>query len=248
VCLYETAYGVRSTHEILRTPIKITPPDGPMAVLKKRGTEQKDMGAAFTTDSIVNSIDAELIALGDSAKGPDRGSIIRHGPYTIWAYHGEADDMTEIGKALFVNTCFYATRHANSRVLERRLNRTRDARHSHSADRPYIRVKRTNRRAFEVDALARKLGVANHKKAYLRRLIHMLPDAEALAALEYYTGITTFGEKPSRWKQWYDGNQDYLWFSDCEGFRWKIDEEARKRGIPTAKLRGWSSEEIDYRR
>jgi len=218
-----------------------------MTVLKKRGTEQKDMGAAFTRDSILNSIDAELIAMGDSGKGPDRGSIIRHGSYTIWAYHGEADDMTETGKALFVNTCFYATKHANSPVLELRLNRTRDSRHSRSPDRPYIRVKRTDRRAFEIDALARKLGLPNHVKAYLRRLIEMLPDAEALAALEYYTGITTFGEDRSRWRRWYVENEDYLWFSDCEGFRWKIDEPAKKRGIPTAKLRGWSSEKIDYR-
>ena len=208
MCLYETAYGVRSTHDILKTPISISTQGGSMTVLKKRATDQKDMGAAFTRDSIVNSIDAELIAMGDSGKGPNRGSIVRHGSYTIWAYHGEADDVTATGKALFVNTCFYATKHANSPVLELRLNETRDSRHSRSADRPYIRVKRTDHRAFEVDALAKKLGIANHKKAYLRRLIKMLPKADALAALEYYTGITTFGKNPSRWLKWYEKNKD----------------------------------------
>lgn len=250
MCLYETAYGVRPKHDILREPNKVSSRKGVMKVLKKREKAQKKMGAAFTNDTIFNSIDAELIALGDSGKGPNRGAIVRHGPYTIWGYLGEDSDMTETGKALFVNTCFYATKHANSQVLEKRLNQTRDGRSARfpAADRPYIRVDPKNRRKFEVDELAKQAGIPNHKKAYLKYLIKYVSKRKpALEALERYTGITTFGAKASKWKKWFKRNADYLWFSDCEGFKWKIDEQAKARKIKTQKLRGWSSEEINYK-
>jgi hypothetical protein len=84
------------------------------------------MGEALTLDGIVNSIDAELIAKGTSAKGPNRGAIVRHGRYTLWGFEGPVENMTEEGKAMFINTVYYAAKHAEFAVLERKKNSTRD--------------------------------------------------------------------------------------------------------------------------
>jgi hypothetical protein len=113
-------------------------------------------------------------------------------------------------------------------------------------NRPYLR---TTGRRFEVDAFARSLKIPNHRVALLGRCVANLWKTrrltESLAALRRYTGQDLDGA--SAWSEWYMENRDYLWFSDCEGFRFKVDEAAKKAKVPTAKHRGWSSEEVDYR-
>ena len=68
---------------------------------------------------------------------------------------------------------------------------------------------------------------------------------QAQAALVRYTGREE--KSATAWVKWLKANRDYLFFTDCEGFRFKVDEEAKRKGVPTKKLRGWSSEEVDYR-
>jgi hypothetical protein len=241
------------------------------------------MGEALTLDGIVNSIDAELVAKGTSAKGPNRGAIVRHGRYTLWGFEGGVDDMTDQGRALLVNTVFYAARQANSPVLEKRLHGTRDDPFEYldlhrtripglletlkgylprelgnkTADevekwliekRPYLR---SNGRAYEVDTFAESMGVPNHKRVFLERCIVNLRESrnveETVAELVRYTDRKDIGTSADGWQKWYDDNKDYLFFSDTEGFRFKIDEEAKAKGIPSERLRRWSSEDINYR-
>jgi hypothetical protein len=269
---------VRPDHVILNHPLQVRHQDGRLNVLKEAAAGQTEMGEALTLDGIVNSIDAELLAMGTSGKGPNRGAIVRHGRYTLWAFEGGVESMTDEGQSLFVNTVFYAARQANSPVLEKRLNGTRDDPHTYlrpglvetlkslylppdlaKADiagvrawlienRPYLRV---NGRKYEIDALAKNAGIANHKRAILEYSIANLRnkrDVEAsLAALVRYTDRENLGISADAWQKWYDENRDYLFFSDSEGFRFKIDEEAKAKKIPVEKLRGWSSEKIDYR-
>jgi hypothetical protein len=276
--LYDVAHGVRPGHEILNHPLRVRHEDGRLTVLKKAATSQQFMGEALTLDGIVNSIDAELVAMGTSAKGPNRGAIVRHGRYTLWAFEGGVEDMTEQGQALFVNTVFYAARHAHSPVLEKRLNGTRDNPYTYlrpglidtlkgqylppelakldiagvrawlAENRPYLRV---NGRQFEVDSLAKAAGIPNHRRAILEHCIANLranKDVDAsLAALVRYTGRKELGPSADAWQTWYNENRDYLFFSDSEGFCFKIDEEAKAKRIPTERLRRWSSENIDYR-
>lgn len=40
------------------------------------------------------------------------------------------------------------------------------------------------------------------------------------------------------WASWWKENRAYLFFSDGGGYRWYIDPLAKKRGVPTAELRG----------
>lgn len=241
------------------------------------------MGEALTLDTIANSIDAELIAKGTSGKGPNRGAIVRHGRFTLWAFEGPVDDMTEAGRRLFVNTAVYAARHRHSPVLERRMNKTRDGPFSYleaartrspgllktlarylpeeargkTIDeteawlvemRPFLRAQG---RVFEVDRFAEKVGIPNHKRELLEHCITNLLSGqsvqESVAELVRYTGQRELGDTPEAWQNWYERNRDYLFFSDCDGFRFIIDEQAKAAGKPTSDFRGWSSQRIDYR-
>ena len=269
---------MRPSHEILNHPLHVRHEDGGLTVLKAAAADQEHMGEALTLDGIVNSIDAELVAMGTSGKGPNRGAIVRHGRYTLWAFEGGVEDMTDEGQSLFVNTVFYAARQTNSPVLEKRFNGTRDDPYTYLRpglvetlkslylppdlakqdiagvrawlieNRPYLQV---NGRKYEIDALAKNAGIANHKRAILEYCIANLrkkKDVEAsLAALVRYTGQKDLGLSVDACQKWYDENRDYLFFSDSEGFQFKIDEEAKAKKIPVEKLRGWSSEKIDYR-
>lgn len=61
----------------------------------------------------------------------------------------------------------------------------------------------------------------------------------ARAALERYVGDAAPAEKTAAaWNQWLRENRNFLFFSDASGYRWLIDPLAKKRGIPSAKLRG----------
>lgn len=273
---------MRSDHKILSYPLRVRHNNGRLQVLKMRATEQGNMGEALTLDTIVNSIDAELIATGPSGKGPNRGAIVRHGRYVLWCFEGFVSEMTDSGKALFVNTLHYTATCARASVLEKHGSiGTRDTIYeslgfiktecpgylatlkgylpSELADkklpdvekwylenRQYLRL---DYRRFEVDTFAKDLEVANHKIAYLKRCIHNLEDGklvnQSLAALKRYTGLDY--TKPFQWRNWYTENEKYLYFSDCEGFIFKVDEEAKGKHIPTAVFRKWSSESLDYR-
>jgi hypothetical protein len=43
---------------------------------------------------------------------------------------------------------------------------------------------------------------------------------------------------PQKWRDWATENRQYLFFSDTGGYRWYLDPLAKRRGVPTAKLRG----------
>ena len=264
-------------HEILRAPLEVEHQNGGLMVLKQIGQGQENQGEAISLDTIVSSCDAEVVAKGTSAKGPNRGAILRHGSYVLWAYAGGVKAMTRSGRRLFINTVYFTVRQQGRAVLEQRRNMTRDGLLTYFAkpelletarqylpeeldqapleevqawlaeNRPYLFVEG---RRFQVDDFARALGIPNHRRAFLERCIAGLEDealaGDALEALEFYTG-QELGPSVEAWKDWYGENAEYLFFTDCDGFRFVVDEEAKALRVPFEKLRGWSSEELDYR-
>ena len=267
---------------MLHKPLKINYEQGSIEVLKVIAGSQSGQGEALTLDGTVNSVDGELIAKGLSAKGPNRGAIVRHGKFTLWGFEGGVQDMTESGQRLFVNTVFYAARQTECEVLERKLNQTRDGLFTYlelakgnpgflrtmaqyipeSArgksleeterwvfeNRPYLYV---DGRVFQIDELAKKWGIPNHRTAFLEKCIAHLEDGkdveQSIQMLIRYTGQTQLGQSPEAWRRWFDENRDFLFFSDCDGSRFVVDQTAKKLGTPSRELRGWSSEEINYR-
>jgi hypothetical protein len=274
---------VQKEHSVFNAPAKIGSKNGEISVLKKMGKKQSEMGEALTLDGFINSIDAEVIATGPSAKGNDRGAITRHGSYVLWSFEGAISDMTEEGKKLFINTVFYTAKLKYKPVLEKKLNQTRDgleiyldlAKNINPAflntmksylpedmkntdlketelwfkeNRPFLYSK--NRR-FEIDKLAKKLNIPNHSKKLIEKCISNIKDKiETNLSLETifrYIDPIELGSSCQNLEKWYAENNDYLYFTDSEGFKFKVDAEAKAKGIPTEKLRNWSSENIDYR-
>ena len=267
---------MRLEHPVLTSPLAVKNTRGGLVVLERIGKGQAEQGEAIELDTIAGSCDAEVVARGTSAKGPARGSIVRHGPFTLWGFAGGVREMTGPGRDLFINTLHYAARQGDQAVLERRMNKTRYGLEPYLAsaglletvrqylpeeqekaskeeveawiagNRPYLR---SEGRRLVVDRFARAQGIPNHKLALLERAIECLGDedlaAQALEVLERYTG-QDLGPAAPAWRAWYEESADYLFFSDCDGFRFVLDEQAQARGIPFEELRGWSSEEIDY--
>ena len=95
------------------------------------------------------------------------------------------------------------------------------------------------------------VSIANHKRELLEHCIANLCSRqnvqESVEELVRYTGQREFGDSAEAWQTWYKTNQDYLFFSDCDGFRFIIDEQAKAAGKPTSEFRGWSSQEVNYR-
>ncbi|MHC5080412.1 MAG: hypothetical protein ACYTHN_15475, partial [Planctomycetota bacterium] len=106
-------------------------------------------------------------------------------------------------------------------------------------------------RRFKLDLFAKALGIPNHTRAFLERCIANLEGGkdveESHAALVRYTNRRDLEVDPKAWRAWYAECGPYLFFSDTHGFLFRVDEEAKQRGIPSETLRGWSSEKIDYK-
>jgi hypothetical protein len=114
-------------------------------------------------------------------------------------------------------------------------------------NRDYLRL---DDRGFVIDGFAKRLGIANYRRGLLERCIENLRGdrevQDSAATLTRYTGLA-MGTSAASWDSWYAENKDYLFFSDCQGYQFLIDEQAKAKDVPTAKLRGWSSDQINYR-
>jgi hypothetical protein len=56
--------------------------------------------------------------------------------------------------------------------------------------------------------------------------------------LERYVPRGPKGGNADQWAAWWQDNRPYLFASDSGDYCWYIDPLAKKRGIPTANLRG----------
>ncbi len=93
-----------------------------------------------------------------------------------------------------------------------------------------------------VDAEARSFGVPPASLDFFPKAIAALgdPEREKLARrlLGRYVPDGPGPEEAGKWRAWWTENRPYLFFSDTGGYRWYIDPLARRRGVPTAELRG----------
>jgi hypothetical protein len=94
-----------------------------------------------------------------------------------------------------------------------------------------------------VDAEAQSLGVPLSSPEFFGKTIGNLDNAGqsplARKLLERYVPEGAGKEASAeRWRSWVKENKQYLFFSDTGGYRWYVDPLAKKRGVPTALLRG----------
>ncbi len=94
-----------------------------------------------------------------------------------------------------------------------------------------------------VDAEARAFGIPPATPEFLSGAVAALDDrgraAAARTLLARYVPDGPGAAAPAEaWRSWWRENRPYLFFSDTGGYRWYTDPLAKKRGVPTAKLRG----------
>jgi hypothetical protein len=96
---------------------------------------------------------------------------------------------------------------------------------------------------LEIDSDAQALGARLGKPAFFETTLAALRQdttrSRALALLARYVpegpGVKAAA---GEWQDWLKQNQPYLFFSDAGGYRYYVDPLAKKRGVPTAQLRG----------
>jgi len=107
--------------------------------------------------------------------------------------------------------------------------------------RPYLRADRAEKGSFVLDEEAMKFGVAPASPEFLPAAIKALKGERAgLAAtlLRRYAPDGPSGTDADGWESWWGENGPYLFFSESGWYLWYVDPLAKKRGVPSASLRG----------
>lgn len=111
-------------------------------------------------------------------------------------------------------------------------------------DKPgeYNKDKKRWDRTLFIDEEAKKLKTPNNSVESLGKWIELLESEEGdmqkavKTLVARYVSCASFKEK-KEWLKWYEENKDYIFFSDVGGFKFFIDEPARKAKTPTSKYR-----------
>jgi hypothetical protein len=110
-------------------------------------------------------------------------------------------------------------------------------------NRDYLRSERKEHGSLVLDEDAKAFGMPTNKPEFLRTAVAALREsgkrAELAAKLLHrYAPYGPEGAEAHVWQQWLDMNEKYLFFSEAGWYRWYVDPLAKKRGVPTADLRG----------
>ncbi|MFO0847811.1 MAG: hypothetical protein U0871_04510 [Gemmataceae bacterium] len=107
--------------------------------------------------------------------------------------------------------------------------------------RAYLRADPAAEGALALDEEAMRFGTAPASPEFVPAAVKALKgERAALAAtlLHRYAPDGPAGADAGRWESWWKENGPYLFFSESGWYRWYVDPLARKRGVPSASLRG----------
>jgi hypothetical protein len=110
-------------------------------------------------------------------------------------------------------------------------------------NRAFLRADRKQGGSLVFDEDAKAFGVAPHRAEFFPAAIAALKGGGAKAdqaakLLHRYAPTGPREGQADSWQRWWDENKPYLFFSESGWYRWYLDPLARKRGVPTANLRG----------
>ena len=93
-----------------------------------------------------------------------------------------------------------------------------------------------------VDAAAKELGMVFEKPEFFTNAIAKLRDSaragRARELLKRHAPEGPADGSAEEWTKWWETNRPYLFYSEGGGYRWYLDPLAKRRGIPSEKLRG----------
>lgn len=109
--------------------------------------------------------------------------------------------------------------------------------------RDYLRADLAHKGSFVLDEEALAAGVPPARPEFFPAMIAALQEggenaARATLLLRRYAPSGPQAGKASDWQSWWKENQPYLFFSESGWYQWYLDPLAKKRGIPSAELRG----------
>ncbi len=109
--------------------------------------------------------------------------------------------------------------------------------------RDFLRADAAAKGALVLDEDAQALGVPPNQPAFFPAALEALKAggdraARATRLLRRYAPDGPAEADLAAWQRWWSDNEPYEFFSEAGWYRWYTDPLARKRGIPTAKLRG----------
>jgi hypothetical protein len=128
LCMSESAHGMKQEHEIFHKPlpVKMELTDAPTPANYREFPEGKDLPSSMKVLKMQNKSfpeidpglvsdpygfeptpDAEVMSSGINMKGPKSVAIGRHGNYLQWGFSAQPKDMTDAGRACFVNCVAY---------------------------------------------------------------------------------------------------------------------------------------------
>jgi hypothetical protein len=110
-------------------------------------------------------------------------------------------------------------------------------------NRDYLHADRARNGSLVLDDDAKAFGVPPGSKDFLPAAIAALKERgerSALAGklLRRYSPDGPKDGQPDAWQRWWDEIGRYIFFSEAGWYRWYVDPLAKKRGVPTAELRG----------
>lgn len=88
------------------------------AIFTKKSEEP---GLVTSDHGFEDEPDAERILGGMNMKGPGYAAVARHGSFVMWGFHGDAENFTNTGRRLFLNSIAYAYAHRGEPVESLRL-------------------------------------------------------------------------------------------------------------------------------
>lgn len=211
--------------------------------------------------------DIEILSGGLNAKTIDAAGLWRQGHLLHFGFDIHAQNFSDNGRKLFLNSIHYIARFTE--------------------DRPSLRIPGFGTPSPRArDSLARWLDAEGHRLEWFKDRFHALPTDDRAELKKWFMRVSPYlypdedakfhvdeflqtkgianhdpkifqlaqdpegrkalrrylppdaPEDPAALTQWIEKRKDALFFSDWGGYRWYVDELALKRGVPTAKLRG----------
>jgi len=146
LCLSGPAFKPRLGHRLFHSPLEVvpkledvpTPGNYPFLSNERLGPTMKiwkvqtknypdvDPGLVSTLYGFDDSPDAEVVAQGFAAKGPDTVTLGRHANFFLWGFSASPSDMTPAAQRLFVNAVCYMRQFDGQTPLVRNESRSRE--------------------------------------------------------------------------------------------------------------------------